>query len=386
MNGPTGWPVTGIGAVASIGRDAEEIYRNLCAGVDGLAPMRGFTPHWYQAGHLFEVDNRPRPGADEPRRATALLLDAVGQAAADAGLGESFPDVPVLVGTGLRELRSVELWWRDGVPVDHNDLHFGSALRRRFGTYDTHTIANACSASLYALALAVDLLDAGTTDTVIVAGVDVITESMFGLSDRVQPQPPGQVAPFDRARRGTILGEGAAAVVLRAGTSGTAGAAVHGHVRQVGINCDAFHLTAPDTESVAAAMRDALRRSDVDTATIDLVMAHGTGTPLNDEAEAAALREVYGERVTEPLITGLKSATGHTSGASGLLSLIVAMLAMRDGVVPPMTRLEDPVETAQDFRFVRREAVDATIRRSQVNGFGFGGVNAVAVVERGVAR
>jgi 3-oxoacyl-[acyl-carrier-protein] synthase II len=195
-----GYPITGVGAVASIGRDAEEIYQNLCKGVDGLAPLRGFTRRWYKAGHLFEVDNRPEPGADEPRRATALLLDAVGQAAADAGLGESFPDVPVIVGTGLRELRSVELWWRDGVPVGHDDLHFGTALRQRFGTYDTHTIANACSASLYALALAVDLLDSGVTDTVIVAGVDVITESMFGLSDRVQPEPPGRVAPFDQAR------------------------------------------------------------------------------------------------------------------------------------------------------------------------------------------
>jgi 3-oxoacyl-[acyl-carrier-protein] synthase II len=385
-----------MGAVASVGRSAPEIYARLCAGASGLAPLRGFTRRWYRAGHLFEVDNRRQPGHDEPRRATALLLDAVGQAIDDAGLIAPLTGVPVLVGTGLRELRSVELWWRDGLDVSASDLHFGTALARRFGAHDTHTFANACSASLYALAYGLDILALGAADTVVVAGVDVITESMFGLSDRVQPEPPGRVAPFDRSRRGTILGEGAAAIVLQRDTHGPH----YGRVRQVGVNCDAFHPTAPDPESVAGAMRDAHKRAGVKPADVDLVMLHGTGTPLNDEAEAAALRTVFAGDVTRPWMTGLKSMTGHTSGASGLLSLIVALYAMRHGTIPPMTQLADPVDAAADFRFVRqpdtggqfwrppsslRAGVDGPLRVAQIDGFGFGGVNAVAVVESGRA-
>lgn len=107
----------------------------------------------------------------------------------------------MLVGTGLRELRSAELWWRDGAPFGVERLHFGTALRERFGTADTHTFSNACSASLYTLALGADMLALGEADTVIVAGVDSITESMFGLADRVQPEPPPRCGPWTSTAR-----------------------------------------------------------------------------------------------------------------------------------------------------------------------------------------
>src|SRR5690606_9265213 len=108
----------------------------------------------------FEIDDRPEPGGDVPLRSTRWLNHVVKVAARDAGLGEDLRDVPVLVGTTLRELRSVELSWRDGVAFDADELHFGTALRRRFNAAQTYTVANACSASLYALALGADLLDA----------------------------------------------------------------------------------------------------------------------------------------------------------------------------------------------------------------------------------
>jgi len=370
------WPVTGMGAVASVGRTVDEIYAGLCAGHSGIGPLRAFNRDWYRGGDLFEVDDRAADGVDVPGRAGALLLDAVTQAVTDAGLDERLDDVPVLVGTGLRELRSVELWWRDGVPLGPGGLHFGTVLRERFGAVDTHTFANACSASLYALAMGVDLLELDLADTVIVAGVDVVTESMFGLADRVQPEPPGQVRPFDRHRRGTILGEGAAAIVLRRDATTR-----YGNVLDIGVNCDAYHPTAPALGSVAAAMRDAHRRAGVKPEDIDLVMLHGTGTPLNDEVEASALVEVYGDDVSRVLMTGVKSLTGHTSGASGMINLIVALRAMREGLVPPICGLDDPVDEAARFNFARPDAVRAEIALAQIDGFGFGGINAVAIVE-----
>lgn len=373
------WPIVGVGAVTSIGRDPEELFDSLCAGRTGLAPLRGFDRSKFKAGHLFEIDNRPAPGADVPGRATGFLLDAVEQAASDAGLGSDLRDVPILVGTGLRELRSLELWWRDGAKFGAHRMHFGTALRERFGANDTHTFANACSASLYALALAVDQLAAGDAEHVIVAGADSITESMFGLTDAFQLQPPGRLRPFDVNRKGTILGEGAGAVVLARQPQSRRKA--YGRVRAVGVNCDASHTTAPDLAGVAGAIRQAHDRAGVKPSDVDLVLLHGTGTPLNDEVEVRAMREVYRQDEAVPLVTAIKSMTGHTAGAAGVLSLITALWSMATGVVPPVTELDEPTEDVRALRLVHTAPSHGHIEVAQVNGFGFGGLNAVAILE-----
>ncbi|MFD9426073.1 MULTISPECIES: beta-ketoacyl synthase [unclassified Streptomyces] len=373
-------PITGVGAVASIGRDADEIFESLCAGRGGLGPMRGFDHGRYGGTQLFEIDNRPEPGVDRTLRATGFLLEAVGQAAGAAGLGEDLSDCPVLVGTGLRELRSAELWWRDGAPFGAERLHFGTALRERFGTADTHTFSNACSASLYTLALGADMLALGEADTVIVAGVDSITESMFGLADRVQPEPPPALRTLDVNRKGTILGDGAAAVVLRREDI-EPGGRLWGRLRGVGMTCDAKHPTAPDQKQVAEAIRQAHRHAGTRPADIDLLMLHGTGTPLNDLVEASAYGEVFGEDAGVPVVTGIKPMTGHTSGSAGLLSLVVALQVMATGKVPPLIGLDEPIEQAAGLRLVRDREAEHKVSLAQVHGFGFGGINAVAIVE-----
>jgi len=315
-----------------------------------------------------------------PGRATRWLLDAIGAALTDAGLPPHLDDVPVIIGTTLRELRSVELSWRDGVAFDPAELHFGTALRRRFGAVQTHTVANACAASLYGLALGADLLDAGAADTVVVAGTDTITESTYGMLDRCYPEAPDRVRPFDRDRRGMLQGEGAAAVVLRrADPGGTSARAI---VRGVAVNCDAHHPSAPDAKNIALAIREAHRRAGVAPADIDLVMLHGTGTPLNDEAEAEAIRDVFGVAVTAPWMTAIKSMLGHTAGASGLHSLLTAISAMHAGRVPPTRYLDDPIDEVADLRLVRQAAQDAPMSVAQIDSFGFGGLNAVAIVEK----
>ncbi|MFE2469924.1 beta-ketoacyl synthase N-terminal-like domain-containing protein [Streptomyces mirabilis] len=379
MSEHPGWPIAGAGAVAAIGRSPAEIFDALCAGTSGLHPMRGFDRSHYTGDRLFEIDDRVGSG-DVPGRASAFLLDAIGQALADAGMGEQLGDTPVLVGTGLRELRSVELWAREGIPWSADRLHFGHALRERFGATVTYTFSNACSASLYALSMACDLL-AGGAETVVVAGVDVVTESMVGVADRLQSVAPDTVRPFDRNRRGTILGEGASAVVLR--RTGEPGRPCLGRVRGVAVNCDAHHATAPHAGNIAAAVHDAHRRAGTGPKDVDLVMLHGTGTHANDVAEAQAMRAVFGTTPEKILMTAMKSMTGHTSGASGLHSLIIALRAMADGLVPPTLGLDEPIDEVADFRIVRGAPAPADLALAQVNAFGFGGINAVALVAGG---
>ncbi|MFI6641761.1 beta-ketoacyl synthase N-terminal-like domain-containing protein [Streptomyces sp. NPDC050504] len=369
------YAITGTGAVASIGATPGEIFESLRTGRSGLAPLRAFRREHFNAQQLFEIDDRAAEGVDEPARATRFLLEAVRQAAADAGLPEDLSGIPVLVGTGLRELRTLELWWRDGVPFDVDGLDFGAALRERFGAVDTHTLAGACSASLYALALAWDLLEQGEADTVIVAGCDAVTESMFGQADRVQFDPPPSVRPFDENRQGTILGEGAAAVVLSR-EPGTR--PVRGWLRSVAVNCDAHHQTAPDAAGVEAAVREAHERAGLAPADVDLVVLHATGTPLNDKTEATVTAKVFDG--TRPALTGIKSLTGHTSGSAGLLSLIVALDSLDSGVVPPIAGLTDPLPEGAGLNLVAGEPLSGPLGVAQVNSFGFGGVNAVAIV------
>ena len=133
-------------------------------------------------------------------------------------------------------------------------------------------------------------------------------------------------------------------------------------------------------------MLDAHDRAALTAADVDVVLAHGTGTILNDQAEASALAAVFGDSPRPPLVTAIKSMTGHTSGSSGLLGVVVAAEILRTGQVPPTIGLADPLDEGAALRFARDRAVtSAELSVAQVDAFGFGGVNAVAVLDREAA-
>lgn len=373
------WDIIGMGAVANVGDTPQEIFDSLCAGREAVAELRAFDTTKYRARQAYEIDDRAEKGRDEPGRATRWLHTAISQALADAGLGEDLTDVPVLVGTTLREQRSAELWWREGRPLGPGDMHFGTSLTARYGSSRTYTLANACAAALYALGMATDMIELGEADTVVVAGADSIAESAYGTLDRVQNETPRELRPFDVSHKGMLMGEGAVAVVVR--RSDPAAPKVHARLRGVGLNCDAHHPTAPDSAGITLALRDAYERSATSPEDIDLVMMHGSGTPANDATEASVLSDIFTEGGGTPLLTAIKSMTGHTLGGSGLLSLVTAVLSFRHGVVPPVLGLVEPIDEASGLRLVRGSAATASVSTAQVDAFGFGGINAVAIVE-----
>ncbi|WP_331752322.1 beta-ketoacyl synthase N-terminal-like domain-containing protein [Streptomyces chartreusis] len=373
------WDITGMAAVANIGASPEEIFAALCASQESRTPLRAFDVDKYRAAYAYEIDDRPEGGGDIPRRATRWLTTVVRQAVADAYLGEDLSQVPVLVGTTMREQRSLELWWRDDADVALEDLHFGTALQKAFGASTTYTFANACSATLYALGMATDMIELGMADTVVVAGTDAATESGFGTLDRVQNAIPDALRPFDATHKGMLMGEGAAAVVVQ--RAGTGSRPVHAQVRGVSMNCDAHHATAPDPNGITRAVQDAYRRAGVRAEDIDLVMLHGSGTPLNDATESSVLRRIFQGAGRGPRMTAIKAMTGHTLGGSGLLSLVMAVLAMKEGTVPPVLGLADPIPEATGLGLVQGSAVSGDLAIAQIDAFGFGGINAVAIVE-----
>ncbi|WP_069163317.1 beta-ketoacyl synthase N-terminal-like domain-containing protein [Nocardia altamirensis] len=372
------WDIAAMSAVACVGTNPPEIYRALCAGRTGVAPLRAFDTTKYRVRHAYEIDDRAEPGRDEPFRATRWLVRVVDEALREAGLSAQAAEIPVLVGTTLRELRSSELWWRDGTSLALADLHFARALHERLGVRRTETVASACAAALYALGMATDLIESGTTDTVVVAATDAITESSFGGLDRVQSPAPQEIRPFDVDRRGMVMGEGAVALVLRA--RGVHAGPVHGVLRGVEMNCDAAHPTVPEPASVARAIRNAHDRSGIRAADVDFVIVHGSGTTHNDLAESQALRDVFAETSPGPWITSIKGGAGHTCGGSGLLSLVTAVQALRHGAVPPMHGLNRPMPEADGLRLVAGSPANGPLRIAQINAIGLGGINAVAVV------
>jgi 3-oxoacyl-[acyl-carrier-protein] synthase II len=351
----------------------------LLRGDCGVGPLRHGDPAKLNVAAGYHA------GADDPNRplrASRMLAECLGEAAAQAGLaGREWHGrrVVALVGTGLRELSAVEEWALTGASFPVRRLHFADVVRAAVPLVtDVITISNACSASGHALALAQDLIELGEADAVLVGGADTMTQSMLTMIGRAAPAPTAQVRPFDADRNGVLLGEGAAAAVVVADSWPGRPLA---RLASTGLSCDAHHETAPDVEGICRAMRDAYDRAGRDPASVDLVVAHGTGTALNDPAECEAMRKVLIDAGATPLVTAIKGAVGHTSGSASLLNVDVAVRCLAGGVVPPVVGQRAVLDEGAGLRFALGGPVRMRPTLVQVNAFGFGGVNAVSLLE-----
>ncbi len=369
--------ITGSGMRTCLGDSAQTV-KALLAGESGIGPIRYYGPGT-NVTHGYHI----REDTDEERllRCSGWLAECVAEAVRHAGVDPAVQRVTALVGTGLRELRSVERWAHDGAPLRRHQTHFAAAVREALNgaPVEVVTVSNACAASGHMLALGQDLLDLGEADAVVVAGCDSMSESMLAMIGLVTAEPTTALRPFETTRTGVLLGEGAAAVVLE--PADRAQGRTEALVRGVGLSCDAYHETAPDVDGIVRAMTDAHTRAGVSPDQIGLVLAHGTGTALNDPTESTALRRVFGEDGPGPLVTGIKGATGHTSGGAALMSVLVAAEALRTGQAPPVVGLDEAIPEAGSLRLVRGGPQPVDTALAQINAFGFGGVNAVTVIE-----
>jgi 3-oxoacyl-[acyl-carrier-protein] synthase II len=363
-------------AVRSCFGTGAETFGALLRGETGVGPLRHGDPDKLNvsAGYHAGTDDPSRPF-----RAGRLLAECLAEAAEQAGLDAERQRVVALVGTGLRELSAVEEWALTGASFPVRRLHFGDVVRETVpGITEVITLSNACSAGGHALALAQDLVELGEADAVLVGGADTTTQSMLTMIGRVAPAPTRLVRPFDRDRGGVLLGDGAAAVVVVPESWPGRRMA---RLVSTGLSCDAHHETAPDVEGVCRAMRDAFERAGRHPSAVDLVVAHGTGTALNDPTECAALRTVLLGAGAAPLVTAIKGAVGHTSGSASLLNVDVALRCLAGGVVPPVVGQRVSLDEGAGLRFALGAPVHLRPALVQVNAFGFGGVNAVSLLE-----
>jgi 3-oxoacyl-[acyl-carrier-protein] synthase II len=358
--------------------DGRETFEGLLQGRCGVEPLRYLDSHRLNVSYAYPV----RESDDEYEdwfRAGRLLSDCITAALEQSGIDCNRRKVIALIGTGLRELRAVERAVIEGVYFPIERLHFGGAVRQACPHIsEVVTISNACSAGGHVLALAQDLIELGEADVVVVGAADVLTASMLAMIGRFAEQTADRVRPFDSERKGALLGEGAAALVLVPEDSKSAAL---GRVLATGLSCDAMHETVPDADGIRRAIRNAFETAQRRPQDVDLVIAHGTGTALNDPTEASLLGEFCNSDLRRPLVTAIKGAVGHNSGAAALVALDVALRCLAGGVVPGITGLRRPLEEGRTLPFVVATEAKQGLRLAQVNAFGFGGVNAVTLVE-----
>jgi 3-oxoacyl-[acyl-carrier-protein] synthase II len=404
--------VTGLGAITPLGQTLGATWEGLLAGRTGVDRLEGIEVYGapgLTAGQVrgFRPEDHMHPReVHKTDRFIQFAHVAADEALADAGIDRAAVDADraaVLFGCGRGGLPAVEQAaaryperGARGVSPHFSVLTLANMaaaqIARAFGfTGPCLGIATACASGTHAIAEAAHLIRRGEADVVVTGGTEaVITPLMLAGFHQAKvlaiagDDPPRACRPFDRARHGFVLGEGACCLVLEAADHARArGARIYGEVSGSGMTCDAYHPTTPDPEgrALARAIAVALRAAEMTPHDLTYISAHGTGTLHNDPTEARALRVALGAAAETVPISSIKGATGHMLGASGALEAAVCLLAMRDGIAPATANLVDPdpaCPLAHIIGAAVRGAFDAVLSHSA----GFGGVNAALVFRR----
>ena len=395
--------VTGIGIVSSLGIGQKAFWENLIEGKSGISEVTSINTQGHLTHRGGEVKNFvPEEFIDKKRlkfisRGTQLAAAAVKLALDDAGWKRvklSQQRVAFSLGTTLGELPALEhmdrSWMSQGVKAVSSleAFHFPTtnmasfiALHYKFQG-PLRIFTTACAAGNYAIGFGVDSLRNDEADLVLAGGADAFAWIPFTGFNQFRSVAPEKCQPFDKNRKGMMVGEGAGVLVLeKLEHALSRGANIYAEILGYGLSCDAFHVTNTQTRGVYHCMKDALDQTGVLRNDVDYICAHGTGTVQNDRSEAAAIRELFGERTKEIPVSSLKSMLGHTMGAASAIEAAACCLVVLNDIVPPTINHETPdPECAIDCvpNVARRKKVNIALN----NGFAFGGNNACLVVKK----
>ncbi|MEJ5151788.1 beta-ketoacyl-[acyl-carrier-protein] synthase II [Comamonas sp. MYb396] len=414
--------ITGLGLVSPLGCNVELAWQRLLAGQSGvraLATEVGEGTGVTVAGRVPSLEEDPQAGwsaealiaAKELRRMDRFIAFALG--AADQALAhaqwtqasaEQQERAATIIGSGVGGFSTITDAVRttDGkgpqrlspftVPAFLANLAAGQVSIRHQLKGPLGAPVTACAASIQAIGDAARLIRNNEADMALCGGseatIDRVALGSFAAAKAVATggeDHPGQVSrPFDMAREGFVMAEGAGLLVLEALDHALArGAIPLAEVIGYGTSADAYHVTSgpEDGSGAARSMRAALRQAQLQPGDIQHLNAHATSTPVGDRGELAAIRQVFGAS-TGPSITATKSALGHMLGAAGGAAAVFSVLALRDQIAPPILNLDNPDPLAEGLDLVRGSARAHAIEHAMLNGFGFGGVNASLVLKR----
>ena len=404
--------VTGMGAITPIGNDVATFWSNLTAGVSGVARIASYDPSAEEVQIAAEIKGfDPATWMDFKQarrmsRFSQIAVASAAQAIADSGLeitDANRDEIAVIVNTGGGGIGDVangeRVFLEQGgkrvspfmVPMLSPSMAACQISIQNKLRGPVITSVAACASGVQAFVEAQRLIEHGDVDVAITGGTEsailpvafAALANMGALSKR-NGEPEKASRPFDAKRDGFVFGEAAAVLVIESAEHAERrGAKVVAEVAGGALTGDAFHISAPDPSGYGAtqAMVRAMRDAGIERDAVDYVVAHGTSTPLNDATESKAIHAAFGDRAAQLAVSSNKSMIGHTLGAAGAVSALAAALAIRDGVIPPTINYETP-DPECDLDYVPNEARQAAVGAALVNGFGFGGQNAVAVFRR----
>jgi nodulation protein E len=396
--------VTGWGVVSSIGQTATSYWSNLVRGISGIADATIIPADQLSQKIVAEVKNfDPRSHFDDRQIA---MLDRVSQLAVVAGreavahAAISFDDrlserTATIIGTGVggqtTQDENYKRLYREGAkrlhpltipklmvnaPASQVSMHCG--LRG-----PAFAVASACASATHAIGIAFHMVRSGGVTCAVTGGADAcITLGTMKGWEAMRVMAPDTCRPFSRDRKGLVIGEGAAVVVLESlEHAQKRSAPVLGEIVGFGMSSDANDLTTPDQGGMVRAIESALADAQLLPEDIQYVNAHGTGTAANDEVETNAIKRAFGRHAAKLAISSNKSMLGHTLGAAGALELVATLMSMKDAIVPPTINYLGPDPTC-DLDYVPNEARPLSISAALSNSFAFGGLNAVLAIRR----
>jgi 3-oxoacyl-[acyl-carrier-protein] synthase II len=421
--------ITGLGVITPLGDTPAGLFRTQLAGQSGVGPIRRFDAHTFPTTFGAEVRDfelaryvglsRRWTDAGEASRfaaaATQLALGDAGllntaeldrtRAGIYLGIGEGTQDFHALLSLIARSYRPEARTVDAGALIRHGltDYHAGREYEQELHTPAAHlaehfglegpnySCLTACAAGTQAIGEAADLIRHGEADVILAGGAHSMLHPfgvtgfnlLTALSTR-NNEPQRASRPFDRLRDGFVIGEGAGMLVLEElEHARRRGAVIHAELTGYGATCDAYRVTDshPEGRGAVACMRSALADAHLNPEEIGYINAHGTGTRINDTVETLAIKQVFGAHAHRLPISSSKSMLGHLIGAAGAVELVICILAIQQGVLPPTINYEVP-DPECDLDYVPNQPRSVRIQHALSNSFGFGGQNASLIVSR----
>ena len=393
--------VTGLGIISPLGLNVEENWKNLSEGRSGIGPIqsvdfrrapmrfqngaevRGYDPlKHFEGGKEAYID-----------RFAQFSVVAARQAMRDSGL-ELTPSLKeqaaIVCGSAVGGQSAIEAGFEDLWVSDRGRVHPLTIPKTMANAGASHismdlglsgpayTVSTACSSANHAIGQAFRLVRDGEAEMAMTGGSEAMfTIGMLKAWEAMRVIAPDTCRPFSKDRRGMILGEGGAMMVLEPLEAAQArGAKIYAEICGFGMTSDAHHLTQPAMHGPSRAMKAALREAGLAPEEIGYINAHGTGTPGNDPVETAAIHDVFGDHAKKLGVSSTKSMHGHALGAAGAIEAVATILAMKHGILPPTANftVADP---ECDLDYIPNEPRKQQVSAALSNSFAFGGLNAV---------
>lgn len=394
--------VSGLGVISSIGIGKNEFWESAINGRSGISKVTAFDTSEYRCHYAGEVKNfHPEEFIDKRRikflgRSSQLAISAASMALDDAKFSHKKLNgdrTGVFIGTTMGEKpleESIDSWVIGGIkelsrkqilqaPANNISSNISIYFKLEGPNF---LIPTACAAGNYAIGYGYDFIKRGDLDYAIVGGADAFSKLAFSGFQRIYAMAPEKCQPFDKNRKGMLVGEGAGVLFLESLESAVRrNAEIYAEILGYGLSCDAYHMTASKAEGIEKAMLKALKYTKTKMEEVDYINAHGTGTPGNDKTECNAIKRVFKERYKSISVSSIKSMLGHPMGAASAIEALTCCLVVNKNIIPPTINFETP-DPQCDIDCVPNKARVKKVNIAVNNAFAFGGNNSCLVIKK----